>query len=460
MDEERLRAERADRKSWKSRVTGINEHGIEGHGHVGSSSHPAPRRRNRQGDEGGDDDNDLEMRLALEASKNEMEEDKKRRQSRDYNGDDDDLAKAIRLSKEEEELRRRELENQNAQSLFDDGPVQQQQQPQQQPQFTGWNQGYQQGGAVDLFGNPVYQQQQPQSTGFLDNAYAQNYQQTGFQDGFQNQSQGFDAFGQPQSQFMQPQHTIQPQLTAFNTVNPYSQTNADFSNLSLQQQQPPQEQAPLAGSHNPWAMNAQSQDTLKPLPTGSNNPFASRQTQQQPPPRAASQPTLSSLAEQRAMTQFTNNRTNPILNYSAPQQQAPPPQQQQQPPPQQQQQAQPSFAQHTKPMDPHHERLNQLLASGEGMDTFGNTGETRIPAQHTAPGTFVNSAGHNLNRLHSIQTGNNPFFAQPTGFAGQQNRMPPAQTGPGGQLGGFGQGSGGYAGQQQNGGAGGSLIDL
>ena len=412
MDEERLRAERSDRRQWKSRVTGINENGPESYG---ESSHAPPRRSERRPD--GEVDDDLEMRLALEASRNEMEEDKKKRESRDGPADDDDLAKAIRLSKEEEELRRRELEDQNAASLFDDTPVQT-----QQPQMTGWNQGYQQGGAVDLFGNPVYPQQM-QNTGFLDNAYSQYPQQTGFQDGYQQQN--FDPFGQ--QQFLQPQQTIQPQQTAFNVSNPYAQN--DFNNPMQQQQDP----GPAAGTNNPWA--TQSQGELKPLTTGSNNPFANKVAQ--PPPRATSQPTLSSLAEQRAATQFNQRTTanNPILNYAAPQQ--PQPQPQPQPAPMQQQ---------SKPMNPQHERLNQLLASGEGMDTFGNTGDLRIPAQHTAPGTFVNSAGQNLNRLHSAQTGNNPFFK-------------PAQTGP--VTGGFNQGGGNpFGAQQQQQNQGGSLIDL
>src|SRR6186713_3097395 len=109
MDEERLRTERNDRKTWKSRVTGIEEYGPSGSGAggqgQGQGSHGRSRRHQRQEDE------DLEYKLALEASKNEAEEDAKRRQSRDvHNADDDDLEKAIRLSKEEEELRRRELE--------------------------------------------------------------------------------------------------------------------------------------------------------------------------------------------------------------------------------------------------------------------------------------------------------------------------------------------------------------
>ncbi len=132
------------------------------------------------------------------------------------------------------------------------------------------------------------------------------------------------------------------------------------------------------------------------------------------------------------------------------------------------------------------------------MDTFGNTGDLRIPSQHTAPGTFVNSAGQGLDRLHAAQTGNNPFFSQQftgapqqqTGlgtanagaFGQQPGRLVPAQTGPAGfgagpfgqtsnnpfgaQLG-SGQGQGVYGqqgqlqhNQQQQQQQSGSLIDL
>jgi len=80
LDEERLRAERADRKSWKSRVTGIEEYPGGGHhGPDGGERATRPRngeqRRNRRTEE-----EDLELRLALEASKNEAEEEKKRRE--------------------------------------------------------------------------------------------------------------------------------------------------------------------------------------------------------------------------------------------------------------------------------------------------------------------------------------------------------------------------------------------
>ena len=441
MDEERLRIERSDRKNWKSRVTGIEEYGPQGSGFGEAPQRQRPQRRRPETDE-----EDAEYKLAIEASKYEAEEDKKRRNTNAPPASDDDLAKAIKLSKEEEELRRRELEESNAASLFDDTPAQSQQQ--QQPQFTGYNQGYQQQGQVDFFGNPINQQpQQPQNTGYLNNAYSQptgfQNQQTGFQNGFQPQQTGFDqAQYQQQPQYLQQQNTIQPQQTAFDSLNnPYAQQQNGFGNQFQQQQQV---STPQAGNLNPWATGQQQQpDALKPMPTGSNNPFATNRPQIQQ--QQTSPPNLSSLAEQKTATQFNHQSSfDPIANYAIPQQQPPP----------------------QKAQNPQHDRLNALLASGEGMDTFGNTGEMRIPAQHTAPGTFVNSSGQGLNKLHASRTGNNPFFNQQftgqpqmQGSFGAQQQVP-AQTGPAGMFGQpnnnpFGGRQPGY-GQPQSG----SLIDL
>lgn len=368
------------------------------------------------------------MRLAIEASKYEEEERQKRERERAKNNtEDDDLAKAIRLSKEEEELRRKELEDQNATSLFDDFPTS------SRPQPTGYNQGYQQQPAVDWSGNPLHQQ--PQNTGFLNNAYAQP-QQTGYQNGYGVQQQptgfpsqvtGYDQFGtQP---FLQQQNTLQPQQTAFNQSNPYQAGNDVFGQPSSPIQQ---NQAGLQpGSHNPWATQSAQPESLQPMKTGSNNPFAPKT--QSPPPfqRQNNQPSLNTLYEAQPATTFTQPmQPNPIMNYQSPQLQSQP---------QQQQQSQ-------RPMDPHHAKLNALLASGEGLDTFGNTGDLRIPAQHTAPGTFVSSSGVGMDRLRAAQTGNNPFFQQQVTGAG------PSQAG-------YGQSSnpfGARQSQQQNT----SLIDF
>ena len=423
LDEERLRSERSDRKLWKSRVQGIDEYGPQA---VSGPSEPRRQPRRQRPDE-----DDTEFKLALEASKQEAEEEERRRKNRNRTEDtDDDLAKAIRLSKEEEELRRRELEDKNAASLFDDTPAP------SQPQPTGWNQGYQQQSQVDWFGNPI---QQAQPTGYLNNQYSQptgmQAQQPGYPNGFSNgfgaQPTGYDQFGQ-QPNYGQQQNTMQPQQTAFN--NPYAQAQTPNDVFG---QQSPQQSIPQPGSHNPWATGAQQQaDSLKPMPTGSNNPFASGFGRPQPQSQKTSPPTLQSLSEQSATNTFTS--PNPISNFQAP--------------PQQQRPQQPQ-----KPMDPQRERLNALLASGEGQDTFGNVGDLRIPAQHTAPGTFVNSAGGGMDRLRAAQTGNNPFFSQQ--FTGQPQTggspfggMPQQQQQQVGNS--FGARPGGQPGQ------GGSLIDF
>lgn len=407
LDEDRLRSERSDRKLWKSRVAGPDDglHGIAGGNDLG---HRPPRRRERP--QRNTEEEDVEYRLAIEASKHEAEEDRKRRErNARMQDDDDELAKAIRLSKEEEELRRRELEESNAASLFDDTT------PAAQPQPTGYNQGYQQQGAVDWFGNPV-DAQQSMTTGFLNNQYSQptgfQPQPTGFANGYSNgfQPNSFDQsqFTQQQTGFLQPQPTLQPQQTAFSNNNPYGN---DIWGQQQQQQQQQQNDFLQPGSHNPWAHQQQPADALKPAPTGSNNPFASSftrsQAQMQQQPHRTGAPSLNTLAEQKTATQPSFN--NPILGYQAPQQQ------------QQQQQQQ----------DPQHARLNALLATGEGQDTFGNVGDLRIPAQHTTPGVFINSAGAGLERFQAAQTANNPFLnqsftgvPQQTGFVGQPNSNP------------------------------------
>lgn len=426
MDEERLRSERQNRHSWKSRVTGLED--MAGGGYE-SETHSTPRKpRERPANRARTEDEDLEYRLALEASKNEAEEDARRRAMKTRGGEeDDDLAKALRLSKEEEEARKREFDDANASSLFDDTPAQT-----QQP--TGFNQGYQQQTAVDWFGNPMAQQQ-PQSTGYLNNAYNQQplqAQQTAFpsQDysGYYQQPQptGFDQSFQQQQQ--PQQQFLQPQATGY---NPWA------TQMQPQQQQQPQQTA-QPGSNNPWALSSPaSSEALRPQATGSNNPFASsfnrpQQTQQRAP-------TLSALQEQKTATQFNQPAYNPITSYQAPPPAAAPFQQP---------------AQTAQPMDPHRAQLNALLSSGEGQDTFGNVGNMRIPAQHTAPGTFVNSAGQGLTKLEASRTGNNPFLQSQ--FTGMPQQQFPAQTGP----------ANGYAssnpfGQKQQGPQqSGSLIDL
>ncbi|KAF9875977.1 ENTH domain-containing protein [Colletotrichum karsti] len=386
LDEERLRAERSDRKSWKSRVTGLEEFAP----HQMGPTQPRPRRRPSN-------DDDAEYRLALEASKHQEEEDRRKRASRAADqAEDDDLAKAIKLSKEEEERRRREMEDNNASLLFDDTPVQT-----TQPQYTGFNQGYQQGSAVDFFANPIDQNQlQPQATGYMPNAYTgyQQSQATGYPNGNNFSFLQQDPYGQQQGM-----QGFQPQQTGY---NPYAQNNA------------PQEPVAQPGSNNPWSTGTMKQgNPMKPMQTGSNNPFASSFGRPQ-------QTGLNSLPEQKTLAAFTSQ---PQPSYSQPQPSFSQPSQ-----PSQQPNA---FGTPQKELTEHEAKLNALLAGGDGMDTYGNVGQTRIPAQHTAPGTFVNSAGAGAARLTADATGSNPFLrSQYTGmpnisYGGAQM---PAATGPAG----------------------------
>lgn len=407
LDEDRLRAERSDRKTWKSRVTGLEEFAPQ-------HNEPVQPRRHRPRPQGHDEE-DAEYKLAIEASKYQEEEDRRKRESRTtVVDDDDDLAKAIKLSKEEEEHRRRELEDSNANSLFDDEPSQ----LSQPPQPTGYNQGYQQGSAVDFFANPIdhSQMQMQQPTGYMANAYPGfQTQPTGYPNGYTNgfgaQPTGFDMYGQQNMQQQNMQPAFQPQPTGF---NPYAQ----------QQIQSPvqQEPAPQPGSHNPWAtQQPQQQSGLKPMPTGSNNPFAQQSFNRPQAFKVPSMPSLGSLPEQKTLSTF-NQSSN---SFSTPQPTV---------------QAQPQ-----RELNEHEAKLNSLLAAGDGMDTFGNTGNLRIPSQHTAPGTFVNSAGAGLNKMTADATGNNPFMRQqftgmPTvSYGGHQM---PAATGPAGMNAFGGQGGG------------------
>ncbi|KAF2153852.1 ENTH-domain-containing protein [Myriangium duriaei CBS 260.36] len=440
MDEDRLRAERANRHSWKSRVTGLEDMG--GGDHLGSAATTPRRTRDRP--QRANSDDDLEYKLALEASKNEAEEDAKRRAGRVTEDNDDDLAKALKLSREEDELRKRDMENQNTDLLFDDTPS-------QQPQPTGFNQGYQQQAAVDWFGNPM-EQQQAQSTGFLNNAYSQptglQQQPTAFQNGYGYQQPGFDGYGQQQMQ-QQPQQQM-PQATGYNPWATQMNGGGGLDHNAQQQQQQPIAQS---GSNNPWGTSSPQQE-LAPQATGSNNPFASKISQQQQP-NAQRPLTLSTLQEQKTAQQFQQQSPyNPITNYQSPQQSGFPTSSPATP---FGQQSRPQISapspQVSSPLDTHRAQLNALLASGEGQDTFGNVGNTRIPAQHTAPGTFVNSAGQGLGKLEVARTGTNPFMHNQ--FTGAPQQQFPAQTGPVG-----GQGGSNPFGRPQQGNQGGSLIDL
>lgn len=372
--------------------------------------HPQRRRNPRR------DEDDDEMRRAIEASKRQADEDeRKRRQTAGEN--DEDIAKAIKLSKEEEELRVSRLAQQNENLLFDDS-WDQPTPPQPQPVYQQQQ--------VDFWGNPIdmaAQQQQQQSTGYLQNVYSQPT-------GFQPQQTGY----------VQPQPTATNGfLNGFNTNNPYMQTQPQFPQQTTGFQ--PSSPLQTAVSNNPYTQQQQQQpEALQPMPTGSRNPFAQFNTQQSSQPRPSFSPSLSTLSEQQPQQpQFQSSLSPQNTSFTQPTSFSPPP---------------------VKQQNPHQNKLDFLLSQGNptGQDTWGNTGELRVPA-HFNRTQFVNSAGQGLRPSMTgfpTQQMNNPFFTGQNAQGGNVRPLTQSSTGPAyTQQPQFGQ-----YGQQNQLGQSGSLIEF
>lgn len=194
------------------------------------------------------------------------------------------------------------------------------------------------------------------------------------------------AYVQP-VQYFQPQQTyyMQQQQQQYDMFgNPIQPTAGFFQGQYGQFQQPyAQPQIPQYTGFDTGAANT---EELQPLKTGLNNPFA---LQDSKPQQQAQLQSLNNLAQQQ--------QTQPAF-FTQPQT----------PTTQERPQSQSSRFNDT------HE-LNNLLAQGTGIDTFGNTGATRIPHQHTKTGQFIasNGTGYRQNtadvRLSSNATGN-PFL--------------------------------------------------
>uniref|UniRef100_A0A0L0P767 ENTH domain-containing protein n=1 Tax=Candidozyma auris TaxID=498019 RepID=A0A0L0P767_CANAR len=296
-----------------------------------------------------DDPYDSDLQRALELSR-ETAEEEQGRQARNADADDPELQAALKLSLEEEEMRK--LKNQQNENLLD---------------LNDNNQGQ--------FAQPQYYYQ----TGQFQPQFTQPYQ---FYQPVQQQQQ-YDIFGNPiqamASGYYAPQQLVQPQA----------------------QPQIPQ----FTGFTNPAPAN--NQEELKPLKTGSNNPFALHDSlsQQQSQPQT---PSLNQMSQNQQPSYFTQPVSQP----------------------------QNKLKQQTTSSSRFNEthELNNLLASGTGVDTFGNTGATRIPHQHTKTGTFINSSGtgykqqQNDVRLSSNATGN-PFLNTGIGATGQNGPQYQAQNG-------------------------------
>lgn len=260
-----------------------------------------------------------------------------------------------------------------------------------------------------------FQQPEPQ---LLDlNDYSQQQYQPQFQQQYQQPIQ-FQATQHPMYYYQAQAQPVQ-QFDMFDTsmqpTGPY-QNYGQFGQPQMQQYQQPQ--IPQYTGFTSSVSSPAPAEKLQPLPTGSRNPFAAQGAN-----TAAAQPLQPSL-NSLAQSQSQANAQPQFFT----QPQSPPPQQQSKP-------QQPSRFNDT------HE-LNNLLASGTGVDTFGNTGATRIPHQYTARGSFVASGGVDVRnnaevKLSSNATGN-PFLNTGIGNTASSapqnptaNRMNAAPTGYG-----------------------------
>lgn len=222
---------------------------------------------------------------------------------------------------------------------------------------------------LDLDEDTYQPQQQPQyymATGYYQVPQQQQYYQAQQYDMFGNPIQDPMATGLYQMQYLQQQQQQQ---------------------LLLQQQQQQaamQQQVPQFTGFN-YGQPQQQQEPMQPLKTGSNNPFAIGNPQSVTSPL---KPSLDTLAEQQ--TQLP--------------------------------QAQPQLvAQNTASRFNDTHELNTLLAQGPGVDTYGNTGATRIPHQHTKTQQFINSSGTGYKQFTgsdqklSLNPTGNPFLGAGSG---------------------------------------------
>ncbi|EGW33525.1 uncharacterized protein SPAPADRAFT_60870 [Spathaspora passalidarum NRRL Y-27907] len=244
---------------------------------------------------------------------------------------------------------------------------------------------------------------------------------------------------QPQQFYGQPQQ--QQQYDMFG--NPIQ--NAMDTGLYQQQQQQQQFLQQQQQQFQPNQFTGfnygqpQQQEQIQPLKTGSNNPFALSGSRPEPASPVRNQ-TLDALAQQQQQQQQQQPQFFTQPAQSAPQ----------------------SAATSSKYNETHSE-LNNLLAQGTGIDTFGNTGANRIPHQHTKTQTFINSSGtgykpqNDEQRLSSNATGN-PFLNTGIGYQQQQQQPPQGQQAINAAYTGYGFGN--AQPQQRRANDGPSLIDI
>lgn len=372
MDDERLRMERGEDPDAPPRMR---------------SPSPPPPRRNSY---------DSELQRAIDESRLTAEDDERRRKA--LNNEDADLETALQLSKEEEELKRLQ-ELQRSQQ-------EQQRLSQMQPQ-----------GYYDIFGNPIspeeYMQYQQQQELFAREQQQQELlAQQQEQQRLLEQQQEQQRLAEEQKRLAEEQQKQQEaQYWAMQLEALAQQQALDQQQALAAQQAQLQEQQKLA------ALQRQQQDSLfqNPVSTGSNNPFAlnGMQLESNSKPQVANDvPSLNNWANNSGQVEMPKYQPRP----------------QQQPQKTEPEPMQPVRTGNQSISDKYGD-LNKLLSQPTGVDTFGNVGDARIPAQHTKTGTFINSQGTGF-KQYSSEPKKNPFL--PTQFTGiPTSTVLPSHTGYG-----------------------------
>ncbi|KAG0364960.1 hypothetical protein BGX24_004332 [Mortierella sp. AD032] len=365
-DDARLKEERRSRNAMNDRMSG-RAHGADRY----EQNTPVYERP-------GATDEERDLQKALEESRRMAQVENTSR-----NSEDDDLKKALELSKKEEQDRIKTVEKYNELSLTEDWeadskPVNRYEQ-QNNTDFFGSDFGGQNNNnnnnnfdafsPINEYGNDNNAFLQQQATGFNNNPYLQFQQQ-------QLQQQQMQQQQMMQQQMMQQQLQQQQQMAFLNTMNnPYQQ-----------QLMPQMTGAPNIGSNNPFSAFAQ-KPAMTGQPTGLNgiNGFNNNNNNSNGLNNGASSSNNNPLGD----LAFLQNSMTGIPATS-----------------------QPAAVKAPNPNDEKYAHLAMALSNrDDGMDTFGNTGQLRIPS-HTSYG--LGSRGTNTNGGAA-----NPF--QNMGGAGANN---------------------------------------
>ncbi|ORZ22180.1 hypothetical protein BCR42DRAFT_487768 [Absidia repens] len=373
LDDARLNEERHKRTQMKDRMTAVgdymNETILDGRHANGENMYERPRYLDEDGD----------LRKAIEESK-QLAQEEARKQAQG----DEDLAKALQLSEQEardkEQSDRAKWERENEQNLFGASGSD-----------TQMFQGIPQNQFFSQSANPYSQQQQQQQ-------WPQNTGMTGF------------SFSDPLTS-QQPMHNQQTGFT-----NPYQQQQSFPQSIQAQMTGMPQQQQSQYSGMSPFQTTTQLQQQNAGMPsfqattTTGTNPF-SQKTPNQPAQQNTSilQPQQTGFSmETSAFSQYPSS-TSAQQTITGPQLAS----------------SNPTGSGYD---DPRYAKLNSLLENREdGMDTFGNTGNLRVPfgtgyASTLKPESNQARGDNNDNNTMNNNATGSPSFSQ--SFGQQPSRNP------------------------------------